>query len=980
MKKARKPLSLILAMVMILSIIVIAPTTASAAVSSRNDGNWFFPLPQNYYKSFTDWAGCNASPGATGACPFHGSSCLIGCGAYHKLSNGMGHNGIDIGCPANTNVYASSNGNIVYAGALSARGNTIIMEHKIANTNYSYYSIYQHLASFVKSSGSANAGDLIAKSGNSGGNYGYHLHFSIIRGESGLGTNCFKYDSYGSSARWLTGNGEVGQIVTNPKPGNTNLSSVNQHAGSVTYVFSANQATFWGKPAGNNPQGCLDSVSSPSPGKITVRGWAFDRDNLGASLAIHVYVGGPAGSGAPGYAITANKSRPDVNNAYPGVGNNHGFDDTISVSRTGSQVVYVYAINVGSGNTNPCLGSRTVTISSDSTAPTITNIYADSFTTTGYSLHCDLADDTELSRVVLYISTANVSQKSFTVATSGKQKTVTYDVKYSDFNNDTTDYTVGVWAYDTTGNVAKAPWTKVSPQNKSLKPTTEGEFNGHRYKYFKNQMSSEVAQKVCQKMGGHLVTVNSKAENDYLVNLTKGYTGTAWIGSYYANEKWYWVKDEPFSYSNWKTGEPNNTNGNEYRVNMYVGGEYAGQWNDINAFSTNVEGFICEFENDIDTSKYYSSGIVRYNNHEYWLFNYGVDWDTANAVCESKGGHLLTIESEEENVTVTSLLNELMTKQEIWLGISDVEKEGVWKDINGYSLTYTNWNTNEPNNTDKVEDFGMLLNTGKWNDTKSFAGIYRSTGFICEFDKIITSIDTEPSDTVSTNPTQPTTKPTETTEPTQPSTTKPTEPIETQPTTVKTTEPTIFTNESATQSTPTKPVVKKVVKVSLRKKSVVLVKGRSTTVKATVTPTNATNKKLKWTTSNAKVATVNQSGKIIAKGRGNATIKVMALDGSNKYATVKVTVKQPVTSIKLNKKSANLKVKGNAKQKTVTLKATVNPKNANNKAVTWKSSNTKIATVNSKGKVIAKKKGTCYIIVTAKDGSKKYAKCKVVVK
>mgnify|MGYP002619399508 FL=1 len=177
-----------------------------------------------------------------------------------------------------------------------------------------------------------------------------------------------------------------------------------------------------------------------------------------------------------------------------------------------------------------------------------------------------------------------------------------------------------------------------------------------------------------------------------------------------------------------------------------------------------------------------------------------------------------------------------------------------------------------------------------------------------------------------------------------------------------------------------KPTVKKVTKVSLSKKSVVLVKGRSTTVKATVTPTDATNKKLKWTTSNSKVAVVNSQGKITAKGRGNATIKVMALDGSNKYATVKVTVKQPVTSVKLNRKSANLKVKGNAKQKTVTLKATAYPKNANNKAVSWKSSNTRIATVNSKGKVIAKKRGTCYITATAKDGSKKSAKCKIVVK
>ena len=170
-----------------------------------------------------------------------------------------------------------------------------------------------------------------------------------------------------------------------------------------------------------------------------------------------------------------------------------------------------------------------------------------------------------------------------------------------------------------------------------------------------------------------------------------------------------------------------------------------------------------------------------------------------------------------------------------------------------------------------------------------------------------------------------------------------------------------------------------ITKLTLNTTSVTIENGKFTTVKATVTPSNASNKKLKWTTSNSKVAVVNSQGKITAKGRGNATIKVMALDGSNKYATVKVTVKQPVTSVKLNRKSANLKVKGKAKQKTVTLKATVYPKNANNKAVTWKSSNSKIATVNSKGKVTAKKKGTCFIYATAKDGSKKSAKCKIVV-
>ena len=186
--------------------------------------------------------------------------------------------------------------------------------------------------------------------------------------------------------------------------------------------------------------------------------------------------------------------------------------------------------------------------------------------------------------------------------------------------------------------------------------------------------------------------------------------------------------------------------------------------------------------------------------------------------------------------------------------------------------------------------------------------------------------------------------------------------------------------KSKTEPTTKKPTVNKVTKVEVSNKSVTLLKGRSTTVKVKVSPTNATNKKLKWTTSNSKVAVVNSQGKITAKGRGNATIKVMALDGSNKYATVKVTVKQPVTSVKLSRNSANLKVKGKAKQKTVTLKATAYPKNANVKSVKWTTSKSKIATVAQNGKVTAKKKGTCFITATAKDGSKKSAKCKIVVK
>lgn len=97
-----------------------------------------------------------------------------------------------------------------------------------------------------------------------------------------------------------------------------------------------------------------------------------------------------------------------------------------------------------------------------------------------------------------------------------------------------------------------------------------------------------------------------------------------------------------------------------------------------------------------------------------------------------------------------------------------------------------------------------------------------------------------------------------------------------------------------------------------------------------------------------------------------------------KYNTKGVSVTMPaikVTKVALNKSSATLKSKG----QTVQLTATVTPSNATNKALEWKSSNTKVATVSSSGKVTAVANGTATITATAKDGSKKSASCKVTV-
>ena len=174
--------------------------------------------------------------------------------------------------------------------------------------------------------------------------------------------------------------------------------------------------------------------------------------------------------------------------------------------------------------------------------------------------------------------------------------------------------------------------------------------------------------------------------------------------------------------------------------------------------------------------------------------------------------------------------------------------------------------------------------------------------------------------------------------------------------------------------------LKLVTTLSLDKVNINLVKGKTLQLTAIMAPSNATNKSVTWTSSNVKIATVTSTGKVMARTAGTAIITCTTNDGSNIKATCKVTVKNPpssttkVTRITLNKKDASLE-----RGKTVQLKATVTPTNATNKAVTWKSSNTKVATVSSNGKVTAKAAGTAIITCTAKDGSGKKATCTIKV-
>ena len=167
---------------------------------------------------------------------------------------------------------------------------------------------------------------------------------------------------------------------------------------------------------------------------------------------------------------------------------------------------------------------------------------------------------------------------------------------------------------------------------------------------------------------------------------------------------------------------------------------------------------------------------------------------------------------------------------------------------------------------------------------------------------------------------------------------------------------------------------RKVKSVKLSKTKVTMTVGQSKTLKVTIKPSGA-SKNVVWKSSNKKVVTVSSKGILKAKKAGTAKITCSSKKYPKIKATCEVTVKKPkVSGISLSDTTLTL-----TEEETYTLKATVTPSNADDKKVEWKSSDTNVVTVSSKGRIKAVKAGTA--TVTCK--SVKYpgisTSCKITV-
>jgi hypothetical protein len=297
----------------------------------------------------------------------------------------------------------------------------------------------------------------------------------------------------------------------------------------------------------------------------------------------------------------------------------------------------------------------------------------------------------------------------------------------------------------TTLGVAPIARAECPPHPLAVQWRVEDGGNGHWYARINEHMEWEQSRLRAEQLGGHLATLTTLAENDFVMPLClPGEGASSWLGGKRIGENWAWVTGEAWSFTNWAPGEPNNTNGVEFFLISWIdgvtwndGGQYSGtfivEWDSDVIEDCDGDG-VCDSEQILANPKADANtdGILDacqclpYPTARQWRIEDGgngnwytridtvVLWPEAKLAAESLGGHLATPTTAAENAFVGALSMD---------GFFNVKHLGgrkvgnIWQWVTGEQWSFTNWYPGEPNNNNGDENYlATWVTPGTWND------------------------------------------------------------------------------------------------------------------------------------------------------------------------------------------------------------------------------------------------------------------------
>ncbi len=452
------------------------------------------------------------------------------------------------------------------------------------------------------------------------------------------------------------------------------------------------------------PVGCVDSVTCPSDGKVRVKGWAYDADKPSKSLALHIYIGGGYGSGAPMYTATANTSRDDVNKTFNITGK-HGFDVTISTTKTGNQPVYIYAIDAQvEANHNTQLEVRTVNIIKDKTKPTISDVKVSNRTKDGYTVTCNVSDNVGVTRVLFpsWNTDKHKGEDANWVTGQISGNTATARINLSSLKSGVVEgnYATHVYAYDAAGN-------------SSMKTAPGVYIDRTAPKLSKPEI-------VYRDSLGYVM--KCKVEDKSKISKVEFPT---------------WTEKNGQDDLKWKNGVAKKDGTYHFRVNISDhNNEYGQYWTHVYATDEYGNRGNVTYPDIIVTKGYIPAASGIYENHLYAAFNENPGWKASKEMAESMGGTLAVLFDREETEFVTKWFADL-PREYYFLGLYQENKDSAYQWVTGEEPDYTNWADKQPDCSKGKEFYGALstssstLEAGKWNDLPASP---EDCGFIVEID------------------------------------------------------------------------------------------------------------------------------------------------------------------------------------------------------------------------------------------------------